>query len=231
MRCLAVGDIHGCLTALETLAAAALLDTADLTITLGDYTDRGPNSRGVLDWLIRYQASHRLVALRGNHDIMMLAAREEGRLFYDWLSFGGNATLQSYASGDSRGTLRDIPDRHWHFLENTRPIYETGAHFFVHAGVHPSLPLDDQPESVLYWEKIDNPAPHMSGKRMICGHTAQRTGLPKSFGHAVCLDTWVYGDGWLTCLDVESGQYWQANESGDHREGWLEDQPPQNTAD
>jgi serine/threonine protein phosphatase 1 len=77
---------------------------------------------------------------------------------------------------------------------------------------------------MLLWEKFGDPPPHISGKTMICGHTPQKSGRPKSVGHAVCLDTWVYGDGWLTCLDVERGNYWQANQRGEVREGWLEEE-------
>jgi serine/threonine protein phosphatase 1 len=56
---------------------------------------------------------------------------------------------------------------------------------------------------------------------MICGHTAQKTGKPLNLGHSICIDTWVYGAGWLTCLDVDTGEYWQARQSGEHRRGHL----------
>ena len=62
------------------------------------------------------------------------------------------------------------------------------------------------------------PPPHQSGKSMVCGHTSQPSGLPVNLGHAICIDTWVYGDGWLTALDVGSGRYWQTNERGGRRE-------------
>jgi serine/threonine protein phosphatase 1 len=58
---------------------------------------------------------------------------------------------------------------------------------------------------------------------MVCGHTPQKSGRPKSLGHAVCIDTWAYGKGWLTCLEVGTGRYWQANQQGEHRSGWLDD--------
>jgi hypothetical protein len=73
------------------------------------------------------------------------------------------------------------------------------------------------------WETLE-PAtwrPHESGKTMICGHSAQRSGRPLVLDHAICIDTWVYGDGWLTCLDVASEVYWQANERGESRMGSL----------
>ena len=74
-----------------------------------------------------------------------------------------------------------------------------------------------------WWEQFKDPEPHESGKIMVCGHTAQKSGRPCSVGHAVCIDTWAHGRGWLTCLDVGSGMYWQANQQGETRKGWLED--------
>ena len=60
---------------------------------------------------------------------------------------------------------------------------------------------------------------------MVCGHTKQRSGRPRNWGHAVCIDTWVYGDGWLTCLDVRTGRYWQANQAGQTRTDYLDAAP------
>jgi serine/threonine protein phosphatase 1 len=78
---------------------------------------------------------------------------------------------------------------------------------------------------MLYWEQFIDPPAHESGKVMVCGHTPQKTGLPLSVGHAVCIDTWSYGAGWLTCLDVTTDRVWQANEQGQTRTFWL-DAPP-----
>jgi serine/threonine protein phosphatase 1 len=76
---------------------------------------------------------------------------------------------------------------------------------------------------MLYWQKLIPrwSAPHCSGKVMVCGHTAQKTGAPLDLGHAVCIDTYVYGSGWLTCLDVQTGELWQARQTGETRTGWL----------
>ncbi|HEY0074021.1 MAG TPA: metallophosphoesterase family protein [Abditibacteriaceae bacterium] len=219
MRTLAIGDIHGCLTALETLLVAVDLREDDLLITLGDYTDRGPDSRGVLDLLISLWWQEKLVAVRGNHDIMFCDARDKHSSFHVWLSLGGEATLQSYG-----GNIDNVPQEHWDFLKNGLvDYYETKTHIFVHAGLWPDVPLDEQPEFVLFFERFHNPAPHESGKTMICGHTNQRSGLPNNKGHAVCIDTRAYGGGWLSCLHVETGRIWQANQKGEVRELWLDD--------
>jgi serine/threonine protein phosphatase 1 len=218
MRYLAIGDIHGCFTALTTLAAFVPFTPDDLLITLGDYVDRGPNTFGVLDWLIARARQERLVPLRGNHEIMMLRARETEIGLATWLHCGGNKTLASYSPFPGEGRLADVPDEHWDFLENrTKPWFEIDTHFFVHANAYPSLPLAEQPDLMLYWESFFDTPAHESGKVMVCGHTPQKSGVPFDLGHAICIDTWVYGGGWLTCLDVATGLYWQANERGETR--------------
>jgi serine/threonine protein phosphatase 1 len=226
MRVLAIGDIHGCMRSLTTLVEAANLGPDDQLVTLGDYVDRGPNSCAVLDWLIARTAQHSLIPLRGNHELMMLRSRFDPLWREDWLAYGGDATLASYPSPTGDATLEDVPPRHWDFMENVcRNGYETETHLFVHAGADPNASLANQKESMLFWEPFHEPPPHRSGKVMICGHTAQRSGRPLSLGHAICIDTRVYGGGWLTCLDVASGHYWQANENGETREDQLPDGP------
>lgn len=222
MRHLAIGDIHGCFQALTTLIDYVRPSDNDVVITLGDYVDRGPNTAAVLDWLINYQTTRKLVALRGNHEIMMLAARD-GEEPDDWLEVGGKETLASYSPfGDGKRPV-DVPESHWRFLESTISWYETERHFFVHANAYPDIPLDEQPDFMLYWEKFDDPPRHDSGKIMVCGHTSQKSGIPAANDNAICIDTWAHGRGWLTCLDVESGRMWQANENGDTRSLHLDE--------
>jgi serine/threonine protein phosphatase 1 len=227
MRTLALGDIHGCLDALKLLLARVELAPDDRVIALGDYVDRGPDSRGVLDLVIKLHETGQLIALRGNHDQMMLDARKaSGRGM--WLGVGGCETLHSYGVAFPEAfNASDIPDSHWRFLEeNLLDYYEIDTHFFVHAGAYYDIPLNEQPEDVLLWEKLFRPLPHVSGKIMVCGHTKQKSGVPLNLGHAVCIDTGVYEpDGWLTCLDVRTGKYWQANQRGQTLTSWLEEPP------
>lgn len=160
-----------------------------------------------------------LVALRGNHEIMMLRARDDRSLLLNWIACGGETTLDSY--GATR--FLDVPGSHWDFIAGTARFHETEHDFFVHANVRPDLPLKDQPGYNLFWEHLGGAvARHVSGRRMICGHTPQTSGLPLDLGHAVCLDTHACGGGWLTCLETESGMYWQANQKGELRSGRLE---------
>jgi serine/threonine protein phosphatase 1 len=224
MRLLAIGDIHGCLTALDTLLELVEPAADDWLIALGDYVDRGPDSCGVLDRLVALAAGGRLIALRGNHEEMMLDSRRDATVHTLWLQYGGQSTLDSYAQHGYDGTLAGVPAAHWNFLENQCvDWFESASHFFVHANVNPQRELAEQPITLLRWQKFGEPLPHRSGKTMVCGHTHQESGFPRNVGHAVCIDTWVYGDGWLTCLDVSSGGFWQANQQGQTRTGRLAD--------
>lgn len=225
MRVLAIGDIHGCLRAFSVLMNEVGPRPEDLLVTLGDYVDRGPDSRGVLDYLIDLYATGRLVPLRGNHDQMMAEARERNDPLL-WLSCGGVPTLQSYGAADpEQPNYEDIPERHWKFLEeDCVDWHETDTHFFVHANAYPDQPLADQPGYMLRWEPLvpEESRPHESGKVMVCGHTRQKKGTIRDLGHAICIDTGAYAPtGWLTCLDVISGRWWQANQAGETRKGRL----------
>lgn len=226
MRTLAIGDIHGCLRALDALLEQVNPQRDDLVVTLGDYVDRGPDSKGVLDRLLALRPCCRFVALKGNHDLMMLAGQEDLEHFSEWLASGGKQTLESYQAKESRETFAEaVPARHWRFLQDDCVAYhETDTHFFVHANVYADVPLAEQPDYMLYWETVEEARwrPHESGKTMICGHSVQRSGRPLVLDHAICIDTWVYGDGWLTCLDVELEWYWQANQRGETRMGNLQ---------
>jgi serine/threonine protein phosphatase 1 len=224
MRTLAIGDIHGCRTALDALLGLVAVRPEDRLIALGDYVDRGPDSRGVLDRMLELRAAGRLIALRGNHDVMMLQARA-GEEVGMWLSCGGRETMASYGVA-VRGTfcgLEAVPEEHWDFLENgLLDWYETEGHLFVHGSVCPDLPMDEQPEYMLHWEKLVGPVAHCSGKVIVCGHTKQHSGRPLDWGSVICIDTGAYDrHGWLTCLDVGTGEYWQANQAGERRGGRL----------
>ncbi|HEX5269766.1 MAG TPA: metallophosphoesterase, partial [Gemmataceae bacterium] len=191
-----------------------------------DYVDRGPDSYGVIDQLIHLHRTARLVALRGNHEEMMLKSRYNRDWFKDWWDCGGKQTMRSYSPLGDDGKMADVPDDHWDFLESVCvEWHESDTHIFVHANVYPNAAMDEQPGNMLRWESISREwsAPHRSGKILVCGHTQQRSGLPLNLGHAVCIDTWAYGDGWLTCLDVTSGRVWQSNQAERVRTLWLDE--------
>jgi serine/threonine protein phosphatase 1 len=212
-RTIAIGDIHGCLAALEALLAAIRPQPDDTIVTLGDYVDRGPDCRGVIERLLTLGRQCRLIPLLGNHEEMMLAVYEgHGELYVEWLMFGGNATLESYDVAQPA----DVPAAHIDFLRDCRLIYQLPRHFFIHGSYLADVPLSEQPREMLLWDsiKVRRPGPHVSGKIAIVGHASQRSGEIFDLGYLKCIDTWCYGDGWLTALDIESGHAWQADKSG-----------------
>jgi serine/threonine protein phosphatase 1 len=214
-RTIAVGDIHGCATALATLLRAIRPQADDLLVFLGDSIDRGPDSRGVLDQLIALDRQCRLVALAGNHEEILLATRFDPAGVRLWMACGGTTTLVSYGGAD----LDCIPPEHWRFLERCRDWFETDTHIFTHANYLPRLPMDRQTKQFLRWELLDRhwAQAHHSGKTVIVGHTPQKSGEVLDLGFVKCIDTFCHGGKWLTALDVGTGQLWQANERGQQR--------------
>jgi serine/threonine protein phosphatase 1 len=222
IRTLAIGDIHGCHEALVTLLNDVRPTSEDTVIFLGDYIDRGPASREVIEKLLQLRKSCSTVFLRGNHEAMILEARDDPMKENLWRSYGGFETMLSY-SGDFRQDVESaVPDSHWDFLASTVRFHETATHIFVHACLDPDLDMADQPDWLLLWEFFDHlQRQHISGKRVICGHSPQHSGQINDRGYAACVDTGAVTGGWLTCLETGSGQIWQANEKGMTRGGVL----------
>ncbi|HEY2589724.1 MAG TPA: metallophosphoesterase family protein [Tepidisphaeraceae bacterium] len=215
MRLLAIGDIHGCSRAMDALLDVALPASDDVIVALGDFVDWGPDSRGVLDRLLSLRSRCNLIALRGNHEEMMLRSRLNADEHAIWLRAGGDVTLRCYAD-------RSIPESHWNFIEHEcRDFYETDSHIFVHGGLSSDVPLQEQPAYMLRWKTFRDVRPHCSGKVVVCGHTTQRDGEPRWLGHSICIDTGASCGGWLTCLEPATGAYWQANQGGKTRRGEL----------
>ncbi len=219
-RTIAIGDVHGCSQALDALIQVIDPEPDDVIVALGDYVNRGPDSRGVIEKLIALEQRCNLIALLGNHDQMLLdACARRPQVFAIWLRMGGNATLSSYGSRPgsiSAADLARIPAEHLAFLERCRSYHETETHIYVHAKYNPDLPMDRQPDWLLRWETLRDgvPSPHVSGKPVIAGHSSQKTGEILDLGHLICIDTYCYGGGWLTALEVHSRQVWQANQQG-----------------
>lgn len=211
-RTIAIGDIHGCALALQRLLAEIRPAADDVLVTLGDYVDRGPDSRGAIEELLALARRCRLVPLLGNHEEMLLSALDRPDEADGWLMFGGRETLESYGLA----TIGPLPEEHLRFLENCRDYHETPTHLFLHASYVEDVPAAELDPLVLRWESLREriPGPHCSGKTAIVGHTSQKSGEVLDVGHLKCIDTYCYGGGWLTALDVDSGQIWQADEMG-----------------
>lgn len=179
---IAVGDIHGCLRSLEALLEQLEAYDDRQIVFVGDYIDRGPDSRGVVDRLLEYRRERDCVFLRGNHEQMLLDAYLHGNLDL-WLMNGGQYTLQSYGARHDRF---DLPDRHLEFYKNTRMYYDTDDYFFVHAGLAPyktiaeSLEDEDEVEEFL-WERSHLEAFETPWeKTVVFGHTPRPRPIHKN---------------------------------------------------
>ena len=212
-RLIAIGDIHGCDAALRGLLAAIAPRRDDTLVLLGDYVDRGPDSRAVIELLVDLRRQTNVVALLGNHEEMMLKVLA-GELDYSiWLKHGGLSTLDSYQfSGD----LNFLPPAHADFFASLVDYYEQDGFFFTHAAYDPFLPLDQQPANELRWHSLRDgiPGPHLSGQTAVVGHTANHEGRCVDVGHLICIDTYCYGGGYLTALDVKRRAVWQVDGRG-----------------
>ena len=199
-RTYAVGDVHGCYDRLERLLARCFADGEAATMHLvfvGDYIDRGPDSRAVVQRLIDLQRAMpgRVVCLRGNHEVLMLDALATGHVALWQFTNGGAATLASY--GVER--LSDLPAEHLGWFNGLPVWFDDGLRFYVHAGVDPNRPLDAQREHDLVWIR----EPFLSterdfGRLIVHGHTPQRNGQPDMRRWRLNLDTAAVYGGRLT---------------------------------
>lgn len=204
-RLLAIGDIHGCLGQLEFLLDRVAPRDDDEFVFLGDYVDRGPDSRGVLDYLMafreRYPAS---VFLRGNHEQMLLDYLQ-GENVRAYMSNGGWETLKSYETPEG---IRVSP-AHIEFIESMKLIHEREGFVFVHAGLRPGIPLEDQDEHDFLWIREEFlESGHVFDRIVVFGHTSLPAPLFKS--DRIGLDTGAVYGRYLTCCDVRSRYCWDS---------------------
>jgi serine/threonine protein phosphatase 1 len=216
-RTIAIGDIHGCAAALSTLIEAIAPEPDDLIVPLGDYVDRGPDTKTVIDQLIELDGRCRMAPLLGNHELMMLGALESLDSLRFWLSCGGAETLESYG-----GDLENISPSHLDFLRGCLAYNETAKYLFFHANFDPRLPPDEQPERLLFWEHLvlyENgthtiPSRHFSEKVAFVGHTPQENGEILDLDDIICIDTHCVGSGCLTAIDCDTRKTWRADKDG-----------------
>lgn len=220
-RIYAVGDIHGCAGLLDATLARidghrdAQSPASTIEVFLGDYVDRGPHSREVIDRLIERRRTRAAVCLAGNHEIYVLEFLKNPAVFADWKQFGALATLQSYglsapaeASDEEVNELaqafgRILPASHRNFLESLTPSYECGDYFFVHAGVRPGVALADQRLDDMLWIRqvfLDHAGDF--GKVIVHGHTP--VSAPEVRSNRINIDTGAFSTGQLTCLVLEA---------------------------
>jgi serine/threonine protein phosphatase 1 len=204
----AIGDVHGCLDKLQRLIARCEqhADGRPMTfVLLGDYIDRGPQSAGVVGFLLDLQArlGDRVIALKGNHEAMMLGVIDGSGPARVWFAQGGAATIESY--GVTR--LNELPPRHVEWLQALRLNYDDGRRFFVHAGVAPETPLAAQNAVDMLWIR----EPFLSdgrdyGRLIVHGHTPQASGVPDQRSNRLNLDTGAVFGGPLTAAVFDDTQ-------------------------
>jgi serine/threonine protein phosphatase 1 len=211
----AIGDIHGCLQAFETLLALIRPVADDTVVLLGDVVDRGPDTRGTIDRVLRLKTECRLVTITGNHEEMMRNALEGGEWLEAWLRHGGQQVLDSYG-----GDPGAVPAEHLAFLREGLGYWFTGEAIFVHANLEPGVALEHQSPEWLRWRKLSgNETVFAEGYRVFAGHTPQPDGLPRGWPGWLAIDTHAYAGGWLSAVEATTGVLFQANDRREAREG------------
>jgi serine/threonine protein phosphatase 1 len=216
MACYVIGDVHGCLSELACLVENLPLKPADRVVFLGDYIDRGPDSKGVIDYLLGMakSASNEIVFLKGNHEDMLLSYLGfNGNYGEMFLANGGNSTLASYgilplAASQDCATAR-IPASHLSFFLDLRSYYIHESFLCIHAGIQPSKSLEAQREIDMLWIRNEFIGyAHRLPFTVVFGHTPQREvlfDLPSKIG----IDTGLVYGGKLSCIDVDGKELFQ----------------------
>jgi serine/threonine protein phosphatase 1 len=213
-RLIAIGDIHGHAAALRALLGRIDPTPGDTLVFLGDYVDRGPDTKGVIEILVQLIDSQccSVIPLLGNHEEMLLQAIDRPSAVAAWLQHGGDQVLASYAITD----VTAIPTRHQQFLRSLQRSYETDQFFFLHANYAPNWRVHEHDSRTSLWTPLEEiPARHYSGKTAILGHTPQPAGNILDAGHVICIDTGCGFSGPLTAYEVHSRRSWQVSQLGE----------------
>lgn len=223
IRVYAISDIHGCAHLLEQMFRVIDADVAHsrphraIEVYLGDYIDRGPDSRLTIELLIDRSRRGNTVFLKGNHEAFLAEVFRDPSRLADWFQVGGWQTLISYGLSPSPNPRDDeqhalvrelfaaMPPQHHEFLKRLRPSFTCGDFFFAHAGVRPGVPLSEQRESDLLWirEEFLQCKKHF-GKYIVHGHTPVRS--PEVLANRVNIDTGAYATGNLTLLSIQGSR-------------------------
>ncbi len=238
LRLYAIGDIHGCLDELLAVHERIRADLRDRPcpdwriIHLGDYVDRGPRIKEVVEELVRLVRDRKTYALLGNHDQWFLDFLADPATdgFSSWTTYGGAETIGAYGGAlDSRLSydvmarhalretlLESVPETHLRFLSTLPHSLRFGSYFFVHAGVRPGVPLDDQSTRDLIWIR----EPFLSSNRdlgavVVHGHTVVLNVVARP--NRIGIDTGAVHGGTLTCLVLEENNKMLLGSNGPER--------------
>jgi serine/threonine protein phosphatase 1 len=207
-RIFAIGDIHGCFDKLIALMDIIDVDLErDIMVFIGDYIDRGAQSKEVVEYLVDLSGrAGKAVFLKGNHE-WMLEQYLNGTNQFGFLANGGLTTLDSYSNGGFTEETNLIPATHLDFLRQLRIYYETDQYIFVHAGLRPDVPLEEQNEWDMLWIREEFIYSDFDfGRRVIFGHTPFQK--PVIFDNKIGIDTGaVYGNK-LTCVELPAERFY-----------------------
>jgi serine/threonine protein phosphatase 1 len=220
VRIYAIGDVHGRADLLQSLLTVIDADLARsaperaIQVFLGDYVDRGPDSRAVIDLLIERSKSHETVCLKGNHEVFLLEVLKDPARLEEWRRYGGLLTLVSYGINPTmnptpeqqieliEGLRLALPPEHLSFLQQLRPSFACGDFFFVHAGVKPGVALERQKEEDMLWIREEFlESERRFGKYVVHGHTP--VSVPDIRSNRINIDTGAYATGNLTLLTIQ----------------------------
>ncbi len=220
-RLYAIGDIHGRADLLDRMTGEIARDLAAdpvadaLTVTLGDYIDRGPDSRGVIERLVRNPFPTEFVALKGNHEVLLQTFLHDASVADHWRHLGGLETLHSYGvpvdslmrgrnyEQAAKALAAAIPAAHFEFLDSLKLSLVTGKYFLCHAGVRPGVPLERQSGEDLLWIREAFLASRADfGKIVVHGHTPCER--PEVLANRINVDTGAFMTGCLTCAVLDA---------------------------
>jgi serine/threonine protein phosphatase 1 len=208
-RLFTIGDIHGCPDELDAMLRAIAPVAGDTVVFVGDYVDRGPSARDVIELLLAFESGpHETVFLKGNHEDMMLSFMGlPGNYGDSFLFNGGIQTFDSYGVSEKEfhHARKLIPASHLGFLSRLASSYLRPPYLFVHAGVVPSRQLEEQRVEDMLWIRHEFiSSPHRLDATVVFGHTPMREvmeELPFKLG----IDTGLVYGGKLTCVELTEG--------------------------
>jgi serine/threonine protein phosphatase 1 len=223
-RVFAFGDIHGCNSELNILLDALRsrhhATKADQFVFIGDYVDRGPDSKGVIDTLLAWKAEFpKTIFLKGNHEDMLLGFLGMGGSSAEvYLINGGAEFFKSYGiepTGPLSEVAKSLPPAHLQFLTSLELGVSIGEFLFVHAGINPALGLQEQKPHDLMWIRGDFiPVEHNVGKTVVFGHTPFAD-VMLHMPYKIGIDTGLVYGNLLSAVELVDGTVFQVDRGGD----------------
>ena len=214
-KIICIGDVHGEIHKLKNLFEKLSFTKNDTIVFLGDYIDRGEDSKSVIDFVLSLKDKCNLVTLKGNHEMFAMDTLKfiQGQMSKiqmqrSWMMNGGVECIKSYdeesvRDGYYQRVILKMFEQHGDFFNDLKLTYETDNHIFVHGHLAHEQDVEDQEEWQCLWGRYNDIYPHKSGKTVVCGHTIQRSGV-KNDGFKICLDTGSFLlDGYITAMVID----------------------------